>query len=84
MNFTLFRIHTDPYKLQEKIEKVIKTIKEGKNKDNKIIEECLKQIDKMKVSIEEIENTIHEDENTNDLLYDMELKRGRYLGNLKL
>jgi len=44
-------MHTDPYKLREKLEKAIKIIKEGKIKDNKIIEECLNQIDKMKVSI---------------------------------
>ena len=62
MNFALFRIHTDPYKLEEKIEKANKIIKEGKIKDSKIVEECLKQINDMKASIDEIEKTILEDE----------------------
>ena len=74
MNFALFRIHTDPYKLEEKIEKANKIIKEGKIKDSKIVEECLKQINDMKASIDEIEKAILEDENTNDVLYDMQLK----------
>ena len=52
MNFALFRIHTDPYKLEEKIEKANKIIKEGKIKDSKIVEECLKQINDMKASCE--------------------------------
>ena len=79
MNFALFRIHTDPYKLGEKIEKANKIIKEGKIKDSKIVEECLKQINDMKASIDEIEKTILEDENTNDVLYDMQLKYDYYL-----
>ena len=80
MNFALFRIHTDPYKLGEKIEKANKIIKEGKIKDSKIIEECSKQINDMKASIEKIEKTIHDDEYTSDLLFDMEWKYDNYLG----
>ena len=79
MNFALFRIHTAPYKLEEKIEKANKIIKEGKIKDSKIVEECLKQINDMKASIDEIEKAILEDENTNDVLYDMQLKYDYYL-----
>ena len=79
MNFALFRIHTDPYKLEEKIEKANKIIKEGKIKDSKIVEECLKQINDMKASIDKIEKAILEDENTNDVLYDMQLKYDYYL-----
>jgi hypothetical protein len=80
MNFALFRIHTDPYKLGEKIEKANKIIKEGKIKDSKIIEECSKQINNMKASIDKIEKTIHDDEYTSDLLFDMEWKYDNYLG----
>ena len=55
MNFASFRIHTDPYKLEEKIENANKIIREGKIRDNKIAEECLNQINDMKASIDKIE-----------------------------
>ena len=81
MNFANFRIHTDPYKLEEKIENANKIIKEGKIKDSKIIEECLKQISDMKASIDKIKTIIHEDEETSDnILFNMEMKYGYYLG----
>ena len=81
MNFANFRIHTDPYKLEEKIENANIIIKEGKIKDSKIIEECLKQINDIKASIDKIKKIIHEDEDSSDsILYNMEKKYGYYLG----
>ena len=54
MNFAMFDIHVSRYKLQEKMAIINKTIEEGKIKDNKILEQCTKQLNNMKATIDDI------------------------------
>ena len=80
MNFTLFEIDTKPYKFEEKIENLKNIIKEGKNKDTKVIEECSKQLNDIKVAIDEIMKKVNEcKDSSEEMLNDLYSKYDYYL-----
>ena len=80
MNFTLFEIDTKPYKFEEKIENLKNIIKEGKNKDIKVIEECSKQLKYIKVAIDEIMKKVNEcKDSSEEMLNDLYSKYDYYL-----
>ncbi len=79
MNFAMFDIHVSRYKLQEKMAIINKTIEEGKIKDNKILEQCTKQLNNMKATIDDIYKKKKEDINMSfSFLYPMERKYDFY------
>ncbi len=79
MNFTTFDIHISSYKLEQKMEDIDKIIKEGKIKDTKIIEQCTKQLNNMKATIDDIYKKKKEDINMSfSFLYPMERKYDFY------
>ena len=80
MNFTLFEIDTKPYKFEEKIENLKNIIKECKNKDTKVIEECSKQLNDIKVAIDEIMKKVNEcKDSSEEMLNDLYSKYDYYL-----
>ena len=62
MNISLFEIRISRYKLEQKIAKIYKVIKEGTIKDKKIIEQCTKQLNDIKTSIDDTYKKKKEDE----------------------
>ena len=79
-NFGQLELRIKRYKFEKRIEDTNKAIKEAKNQDTNIIEECAKQLNDIKLSIDNILKQMKEDKDlSGSVLFYMKLKYDYYL-----
>jgi hypothetical protein len=79
MNFAEFEYRIEKYKFEKRIEDINIAIKEAKNQDTNIIEECAKQLNDIKLSIDNILKQMKEDKDlSGSVLFYMKLKYDYY------
>ena len=80
MNFVEFEYRIEKYKFEQRIEDINTAIKKAKNQDANIIEECAKQLNDIKYSIDDILKKMKEDkELSGTVLFYMKIKYNYYL-----
>lgn len=79
-NFGKLLLHMNRYKFEKRIEDINLIIKGGKIKDTKLIDECTKQINEIKNSLNDILKKFKEDEDLSDhILFYMQRNYDYYL-----
>ena len=80
LNFGQLELRIKKYKFEKRIKETNMAIKEAKSQDTNIIEECAKQLNDIKLSIDDILKKMKEDkELSGTVLFYMKLKYDYYL-----